>query len=178
MQTATFGGGCFWCLEAVFEQLQGVQTVVSGFSGGNGSADYKAVCSGETGHAEVVQINFDEKQLSYAELVALFFAVHDPTALNRQGNDVGTQYRSIILHHDANQHETALKVMKEVSESGIWEAPIVTELAEYKAFFPAGAEHQQYFRSNQSAPYCSAVIQPKVTKFRSRFARLLKPEFQ
>jgi len=177
-QIATLGGGCFWCLEAVFADLRGVARVVSGFAGGHvPDPGYKLVCSGTTGHAEVVQIGFDPDLLSYADLLRMFFVAHDPTTLNRQGNDVGTQYRSIILTHDAAQRATAEAVRAEIAAAGLWDAPIVTEIKPFETFWPAGAEHQDYFARNPWSGYCQVVIAPKVRKFRKQFAdRLRRPD--
>ena len=173
-ETATLGGGCYWCLEAVFEQLKGVEKVVSGFSGGKGPTTYKDVCSGTTGHAEVIQITFDPKVISYHDLLEVFFAIHDPTTLNRQGNDVGTQYRSAIFYHSDEQKKTAEEVMKAVKDEGIWTAKVVTEVVPFKEFFAAEDYHQGYFRSNPNQGYCQAVVGPKVAKFRKKFADKLK----
>lgn len=178
-QVATLAGGCFWCLEAVFERLQGVERVVSGYSGGHaGAASYEAVCSGATGHAEVAQVTFDPTALSYRDLLEVFFAFHDPTTLNRQGADVGTQYRSAIFWHDAAQRDTATMLIRELTAEGVFPTPIVTEVTRFEAFFPAEAWHQGYFRRNPEQPYCAAVIAPKVAKLRRRLAGRLKPEGQ
>jgi peptide-methionine (S)-S-oxide reductase len=175
LSVATLGGGCFWCLEAVFEQLEGVAAVVSGYAGGAlENPDYRSVCSGVTGHAEVAQVEFDPVVLPFAELLRVFFAIHDPTTLNRQGADVGTQYRSVIFYHDEAQKADAEAVIAELSAAGIWDAPIVTELAPLTQFYPAEAYHQQYFRRNPYQGYCQAVVAPKVAKFRQRFAGRLK----
>ena len=174
-ETATLGGGCFWCLEAVFQELQGVEKVQSGYAGGFvPDPTYKQVCSGVTGHAEVVQIRFDPEVVSYADLLRVFFTIHDPTTLNRQGADVGTQYRSIILTHGADQERAAREVMQEVAAAGLWEDPLVTEVTPLERFHPAEDDHRDYFRRNPSQPYCQVVVGPKVAKFRSRFAHRLK----
>lgn len=174
-ETATFGGGCFWCLEAVFEQVAGVERVVSGYAAGHtDNPTYKQVCSETTGHAEVVQITFDPQRVSYRTLLDIFFTIHDPTTLNRQGNDRGTQYRSIILYHDEAQKQIAEEVVQTVSRSGEWAAPLVTELKPLDRFWPAEHYHQGYFRGNAYQPYCQFVVAPKVQKFRSKFAALLK----
>jgi peptide-methionine (S)-S-oxide reductase len=175
MEQATLGGGCFWCLEAVFEQLQGVQKVESGYSGGSlADPSYEHVCSGRTGHAEVVQITFDPSKTSYSDVLDVFFAIHDPTTLNRQGADVGTQYRSVVFYHTPAQKETAEKKIAELNAANIWDAPIVTEVAPLKAFYQAENYHQKYFQDNPGQPYCQAVISPKVAKFRKQFAGRLR----
>ena len=174
-EIATLGGGCFWCLEAVFKELRGVNSVISGYAGGHGAnPSYKQVCSGMTGHAEVVQVTFDPAQLSYADLLRMFFSIHDPTTLNRQGNDVGTQYRSIIFTHSDAQKATAEAVMKEITADRIWNAPIVTEVVAFKAFYEAEEEHHDYFARNPWSGYCQVVVAPKVAKFRKKFTDRLK----
>ncbi|MSR31188.1 MAG: peptide-methionine (S)-S-oxide reductase [Gemmataceae bacterium] len=163
---ATLGGGCFWCLEAVFERLRGVKEVVSGYAGGSHpSPDYEQVCSGTTGHAEVVQIAFDPEQTSYQEILRVFFTVHDPTTLNRQGADIGTQYRSIILFHDPGQEKEAQEMIARLNVSGAWFRPIVTEVAPLPPFHRAEDHHQQYFQNHPAQGYCQAVVGPKVAKF-------------
>jgi peptide-methionine (S)-S-oxide reductase len=175
-EVATLGGGCFWCLEAVIEQLQGVLRVESGFAGGQtANPTYKQVCSGTTGHAEVVQVTFDPAVISYRDLLDVFFAVHDPTTLNRQGGDVGTQYRSVIFVHSPEQQAAAAEAIKAWNDSAEWGAPIVTEIVKYPGFTKAEDYHQGYFRGNPDAGYCQAVINPKVAKFRKKFAARLKP---
>ncbi len=176
-QMATLGGGCYWCLEAVFLDLRGVSRIVSGFAGGHvENPSYKQVCNGTTGHAEVVQVTFDPDTISYDDLLRMFFVIHDPTTLNRQGNDVGTQYRSIILTHDAGQREAAERIKAEIAAAGVWPAPLVTEIEPLTVFYPAGAEHQDYFARNPWSGYCQVVIAPKVRKFRKQFAdRLRQP---
>ena len=177
IETATFGGGCFWCLEAVFEPLQGVERVVSGYAGGRRSSPtYEQVCSGATGHAEVIQVSFDPERVSYRELVELFFAFHDPTTLNAQGPDVGTQYRSIILTGSGQQEATARAVIAELDRDDAFGAPIVTEVTPLDAFWPAEAYHQQYFQRNPARAYCAAMIDPKVAKLRRSYPARLKPE--
>jgi peptide-methionine (S)-S-oxide reductase len=172
-ELATLGGGCFWCLEAVFLELRGVERVASGFAGGQvANPTYKQVCTGETGHAEVVQVAFDPHVVSYEDLLRVFFTVHDPTALNRQGHDVGTQYRSVIFTHDAAQRAAAERVRDETAAAGIWPGSIVTEIAPLEAFYPAGPEHENYFARNPWSGYCQAVIAPKVAKFRKTFEAL------
>jgi peptide-methionine (S)-S-oxide reductase len=175
-QIATLGGGCFWCLEAVFLDLRGVSRVVSGYAGGHAAnPSYKLVCGGGTGHAEVVQVTFDPDVLSYDDLLRMFFVAHDPTTLNRQGNDVGTQYRSIVLTHDEAQREAAARIRDEIAAAQIWSAPIVTEIVPLDAFYPAEAEHADYFARNPWSGYCQVVIAPKVRKFRKQFADRLRP---
>jgi len=175
IQTATLAGGCFWCLEAVFDQLKGVVSVESGYTGGHvPNPGYELVCGGGTGHAEAVQVTFDPRGISYKELLGIFFTIHDPTTLNRQGNDVGTQYRSAIFYHDEEQRQTAKQVIQEVTAAGIWDSPIVTELVPYKEFFMAEDYHQEYFANNPGQGYCRIVIAPKVANFRKRFQGLLK----
>lgn len=175
-EVATLGGGCFWCLEAVFEQLQGVASVKSGYSGGHVAApSYREVCTGRTGHAEVVRVEFDPKEISYREVLEVFFGVHDPTQLNRQGPDVGTQYRSVIFYHSNEQKAVAEDLIAELGEEGIWDDPIVTEVSEFERFYPAEDYHDEYYRRNPEQPYCRAVISPKVAKFRERFAEKLRP---
>jgi len=175
MEVATLGGGCFWCLEAVYLDLEGVQSVRSGYAGGSvPNPSYEEVCRGTTGHAEVVQLTFDPEVVTFGEILEVFFAIHDPTTLNRQGADVGTQYRSVILYHSQDQRETAESLVRTLNAQGIWERPIVTEVSAFQEFFPAEAYHDDYFRRNPGQPYCQAVINPKVAKFRSRFAGKLK----
>ena len=177
LEVATLGGGCFWCLEAVYEQLVGVTGVASGYAGGTiPSPTYEQVCTGGTGHAEVVQITFDPGVISFEELLEVFFTIHDPTTLNRQGADVGTQYRSVIFSHDEEQRATAEAVIQRVEAEGIWDDPIVTEVAPLDVFYRAEAYHQEYFRRNPGQPYCQVVIAPKVAKFRKRYLERLKRE--
>ncbi len=174
-EVVTLGGGCFWCTEAIFTELKGVTKVVSGYSGGTTvKPSYEQVCTGKTGHAEVVQVTFDPKVISLDELLHIFFTVHDPTTLNRQGADVGTQYRSVIFYRDEEQKAVAEKVIEEIQAAGIWNAPIVTELAPFKAFYKAENYHQEYFELNGDQPYCRMVIAPKVAKFRDHYRNLLK----
>ena len=174
-ETATLGGGCFWCLEAVFKELSGVTWVMSGYAGGaTPNPSYKAVCGGRTGHAEVVQVKFDPAVLSYADLLRVFFAIHDPTTLNRQGNDAGTQYRSIILTHSDAQKATAAEIMKEITAAGIWGAPLVTQVEPLTQFHQAEEEHHDYFARNPWSGYCQVVVAPKVVKFRKQFTDRLK----
>ncbi|HEY2981016.1 MAG TPA: peptide-methionine (S)-S-oxide reductase MsrA [Anaerolineales bacterium] len=176
-EIATLAGGCFWCLEAVFDELNGVQSVESGYAGGKTpNPSYQAVCTGMTGHAEVVQVTFDPAVLSYADLLRVFFAIHDPTTLNRQGADAGTQYRSAIFYHDEAQKETAAQVMKEIGEAKIWRNPIVTEVSPLDKFYVAEKYHQEYWVNNPNQPYCRAVVEPKVLKFRKQFVDRLKKQ--
>lgn len=175
METATFGNGCFWCTEAIFQGLRGVGKVASGYSGGSlENPTYEQVCTGTTGHAEVIQVTFDPSKITYVDLLRAFFASHDPTTLNRQGNDVGTQYRSAIFYHDENQRETAEEIRKELDESDEWSNPIVTEIVPFEAYYPAGDYHENYFKLNGSQPYCNFVIRPKVEKFKKNYAHMLK----
>ena len=174
-EQATLGGGCFWCLEAVYKELRGVERVVSGYAGGHvPNPSYRQVCEGTTGHAEVVQVTFDPRAVSYRELLEVFFTIHDPTTRNRQGNDVGTQYRSAVFTHTPEQGRTAREVIKELEAAGVWGAPVVTEITPFEVFYPAEEYHQQYFRKNPNQPYCRVVVAPKVAKFRSKFLERLK----
>jgi peptide-methionine (S)-S-oxide reductase len=174
-ETATLGGGCFWCLEAVYDELRGVEEVVSGYAGGAvANPSYEQVCSGRTGHAEVVQVTFDPSQISYQELLEVFFTIHDPTTPNRQGHDIGTQYRSIILYHSPEQRAAAAETLARLEAAGIWNAPIVTEVVPYTVFYPAEDYHQEYFRNNPAQAYCQAVVAPKVAKARKQFLAKLK----
>lgn len=174
-ELATLGGGCFWCLEAVFEQVRGVQHVESGYSGGStANPTYPEVCSGSTGHAEVVQITFDPAVISYRQLLEIFFAIHDPTTLNRQGADVGTQYRSVIFAHDPEQLQIAVQLVADLNTQKIWDRDIVTEVVPFQKFYRAEDYHQNYFQQNPYQPYCQAVISPKLVKFRRQFADKLK----
>ncbi len=175
MQVATLGGGCFWCTEAVFGDLKGVESVESGYAGGTvANPTYRQVCTGTTGHAEAVQIRFDPKVISFKQLLEVFFTVHDPTTLNRQGADAGTQYRSVIFYQDEEQKRVAEQVIREVEAAKIWDAPIVTELVPAKEFYKAEDYHQEYFENNPNQPYCRVVIAPKVAKFRQHYAAQLK----
>ena len=174
--TATFGGGCFWCLDAVFRRLQGVREVVAGYAGGVvPQPTYEEVCSGTSGHAEVAQITFDPDVVSYRELLEVFFATHDPTTRDRQGADVGPQYRSIVLYHTPEQRETAEQVIGELTAGGVFGAPIVTQVVPLDVFYPAEGYHQNYYDRNRWQPYCMAVINPKVAKLRQKFAHKLAP---
>lgn len=173
--TATLGGGCFWCLEAVYQELKGVHKVESGYTGGRvPDPSYEQVCGGTTGHAEVVRITFDSSVVSYREILEIFFTIHDPTTLNRQGNDVGTQYRSVIYFHSPEQQETARHVIAEMAN--VWDAPIVTELSPAQVYYQAEDCHQNYFRRNPLQGYCAFVVAPKVAKFKKTFADKMKPE--
>jgi len=174
-QMTTLGGGCFWCLEAVYDEIKGVTDVVSGYSGGEVTGpSYEEVCTGQTGHAEVVQVTFYPNIISYQEILRIFFGIHDPTTLNRQGADVGTQYRSVIFYHDQEQKQLATALIKELDSTGIWDAPIVTEIVPLKLFFRAEDYHQNYFKNNPNQSYCRAVVAPKVAKFRKEFASNLR----
>jgi peptide-methionine (S)-S-oxide reductase len=174
-ELATLGGGCFWCLEPLFAALKGVSKVESGYSGGEiKNPSYREVCTGNTGHAEVVQVTFDPGVISYRELLEIFFSVHDPTTLNRQGNDAGTQYRSVIFYHTPEQKRVAGQVIQEISATRIWPGPIVTELAPFSAFYRAEDYHQDYYARNGNQPYCQMVIAPKLKKFRERYNAKLK----
>jgi peptide-methionine (S)-S-oxide reductase len=175
LETATFGSGCFWCTEAVFQQLKGVRSAVSGYSGGRTkNPTYEDICSGATGHAEVIQVVFDPREISYPELLEVFWKTHDPTTLNRQGADVGTQYRSVIFYHTDEQQRQAEQYKQELDAAGAFAKPIVTEIAPFAEFYPAEGYHQKYFQSNPRQPYCAAIIRPKVDKVRQVFADKLK----
>ena len=174
-QLATLAGGCFWCLEAVFEQLRGVTKVQSGYAGGHvPNPSYEAVCTGTTGHAEVVQVAFDPAIVSYRDLLGVFFTLHDPTTLNAQGGDVGTQYRSAIFYHDDEQRRSAEEVVRELEAEHVFDDPVVTEIAPLTTFYPAEEYHREYYRRNPNQPYCRAVIAPKVAKLRSKYLEKLK----
>jgi peptide-methionine (S)-S-oxide reductase len=173
-ETATLAGGCFWCTEAIFSELRGVLSVEPGYSGGSvDHPTYEQVCTGRTGHAEAIQVVFDPAILSYHDLLLVFFSTHDPTTLNRQGHDVGTQYRSAVFYHSPQQLATAQAVVKELTSQGLWKQPIVTELLPFHAFFPAEEYHRNYFARNPGQAYCRAVIEPKVAKFRKQFVERL-----
>lgn len=170
METATLAGGCFWCTEAIFQRLKGVKSVLPGYSGGTAdNPSYELVCSSKTGHAEAIQIEFDPKQISFEKLLEVFFKLHDPTTLNRQGNDVGTQYRSAIFYHSQKQKETAQKLIDRLSKSKAFTSPIVTEVIPYEKFYEAENYHKNYFDSNRSQPYCQVVIDPKIKKLLELF---------
>ena len=174
LQKATLGGGCFWCLEAVYQQVRGVVHVESGYTGGQTlNPDYDSVCTGKTGHAEVVQIEFDAGVISYRTILDIFFAIHDPTTLNRQGNDIGSQYRSVIYAHDSQQRTIAQEVIGQLTKDNIFDQPIVTELADLPTYYKAEEYHQNYFNDHPDQGYCAFVVSPKVSKFRKQFAALL-----
>jgi peptide-methionine (S)-S-oxide reductase len=174
-EQATLGGGCFWCLEAVYDLLRGVESAVSGYAGGHvKNPSYREVCTGRTGHAEVVQITFRPAEVSFRDILKVFFTIHDPTTLNRQGADVGPQYRSVIFYHSPDQEVAAHQVIEEITQAGIWSDPIVTEIAPYSGFYAAEVEHQEYYARNAGQPYCQIVIAPKVAKFRKHFLDRLK----
>ena len=175
LETATMAAGCFWCVEPIFDDLKGVEDVVSGYSGGHKDAPtYHEVCSGSTGHAEVIQIRFDPEVISFKEILQIFFTVHDPTTLNRQGNDIGTSYRSAIFYHSDEQRRVAEEVIAEFTAEAVYDDPIVTEVKPFDKFWPAEDYHQEYFANNPSQPYCAAVVAPKVAKFRQKFLSRLK----
>ncbi len=174
-EKATFGNGCFWCSEAIFEKVKGVSSAVSGYSGGSvKNPGYKEVCSGLTGHAEVIQVTFDPSAVSFVELLEIFFKTHDPTTLNRQGADVGTQYRSVVFYHNEEQKNITDEVITKLGAEGIWKDPVVTEVSKFEEFFPAEDYHQEYFENNSNQGYCRMVIQPKVDKFKKIFKDKLK----
>jgi peptide-methionine (S)-S-oxide reductase len=174
-ETATLGGGCFWCTEAVFDEVIGVTDVVSGYSNGHTkNPTYEQICEGDTGHAEVVKVTFDPAQISYNDILGIFFAIHDPTTLNRQGNDVGTQYRSAIVVHSPAQRATAEAIIRKLNEENLWGKPIVTEVSDAATFYPAEEYHQEFFKRNPNQGYCMAVVSPKVSKFRKQFVSRLR----
>ena len=174
-EVATLAGGCFWCLEAVFEQMRGVEKVKSGYAGGTvPNPRYDEVCTGRTGHAEVVQVTFDPAEVSYGELLEVFFTIHDPTTLNQQGADVGTQYRSAIFTHSPEQEQTAREVIRDLEAEGVWDDPIVTRVEPLTQFWPAEDYHDAYYRRNSGQPYCQVVIAPKVAKFRQKYLSKLR----
>ena len=175
LEIATLAGGCFWCLEAVFDEMKGIRQVTSGYMGGViDNPAYEQVCGGDTGHAEVVQLQFDAREVTYGDILQVFFVIHDPTTLNRQGNDVGTQYRSAIFYHSPEQQEVARRVITDISRAGLYPAPLVTELAPASKFYPAERYHHQYYARNPNQPYCQFVVAPKVAKFRKHFLGRLK----
>jgi peptide-methionine (S)-S-oxide reductase len=177
METATLGGGCFWCMEAVYKELRGVESVVSGYMGGHlDRPSYQDVCGGDTGHAEVIQLAFDPAVIRYRDILEVFFSTHDPTTLNRQGDDVGTQYRSAIFWHDEEQRSSAAALIEELDQGGKYREPIVTELVRASSFWPAEDYHQNYLRHHPNEPYCAYVVQPKVEKFRAHFGSMRKPD--
>jgi peptide-methionine (S)-S-oxide reductase len=174
-EIATLAGGCFWCLEAVYDELRGVEDVVSGYSGGSlPNPSYEMVCTGTTGHAEAVQITFNSNIISFKQILQVFFTIHDPTTLNRQGPDMGTQYRSVIFFHGPEQKATAEQLIDELESSEVWDRPIVTEVTPFEKFYPAETYHQEYFKRNPTQAYCRIVIEPKVAKFRKHFLEELK----
>jgi peptide-methionine (S)-S-oxide reductase len=175
LEIATLAGGCFWCLEAVYDELKGVESVESGYAGGQTvNPSYQQVCSGTTGHAEVVQIKYDPAVITFRDLLDIFFTIHDPTTLNRQGGDVGTQYRSAVFYHDDAQREAAENMIKELDQMRLWDAPIVTQVVPLENYYPAEAYHQEYFANNPGQGYCQMVVAPKVSKFRKKFLEKLK----
>lgn len=178
LQTATFGGGCFWCTEAIFKRIKGVEEVTSGYAGGSlENPTYEDVVSRETGHAESIQIEFDPSVISYAQILDIFFNLHDPTTLNQQENDIGTQYRSVIFYHDEKQKEEALKVRDEIAESGLYHDPIVTEIVPFEKFYTAEEYHQNYYDSNKTQGYCSYIIAPKIQKLLEKYGKQVKEEY-
>ncbi|HQN05653.1 MAG TPA: peptide-methionine (S)-S-oxide reductase MsrA [Anaerolineaceae bacterium] len=175
LEVAVLAGGCFWCLEAVFDQVTGVSDVVSGYAGGNRpNPTYEQVCNGDTGHAEVVKVTFDPDVISYEEILGIFFSIHDPTTLNRQGADVGTQYRSAIFYTSSQQKDAAEAMLQQLAEEKVWDNPVVTEIKPLDVFFPAEDYHQEYFARNPYQGYCQFVVAPKVNKFKKKYAHLLK----
>ncbi len=177
LQVATLAGGCFWCIESAFNSVDGVEKAISGYAGGDkNDPTYEEVCSGNTGHAEVVQITFDADVITYREILEIFFALHDPTQVNRQGNDIGTQYRSAIFYHDKGQQAEAQKIISEINDEAIWPDPVVTEIVEINNYYPAEDYHQSYFKNNPQNQYCSMVVAPKLAKFKKTFASRLRVE--
>ena len=175
METITLGGGCFWCIEAAFKELDGVVEAISGYSGGKAeNPTYEQVCSGATSHAEVVQVVFKPEIITFKKILEIFFSIHNPTTLNRQGNDIGTQYRSVIFYHNLKQMEVAERLIEELSKSKIWDKPIVTEVTAFSKFYRAEEYHQNYFKLNSTQPYCKVIIEPKIKKFRQEYAKNLK----
>jgi len=174
-ELATFGGGCFWCIESAFNQVKGVNEAVSGYSGGHlDNPTYQQICQGTSGHAEVIQITFDPEIISYEQLLEVFFQLHDPTQLNRQGNDVGTQYRSVIFFHSPEQQQSAINIISNIESQQIWTDPVVTELSPSTTFYRAESYHQNYANENPEQPYCALIINPKLAKFKNQFRHLLK----
>ena len=174
-ELATLGGGCFWCLEAVYNQMEGVESALSGYMGGGvANPTYRAVCTGATGHIEVVQVTFDPAVTTYREILEVFFAIHDPTTRDRQGNDVGSQYRSAIFYHSDTQRQTAEEMIRELESERVWPHPIVTDVRPAETFYVAEDYHQEYFRNNPNQPYCAFVVAPKVAKFREKFAKKMR----
>lgn len=176
-EIAVFGGGCFWCTEAIFQRLRGVESVESGYAGGETqNPSYEEVSSGRTGHAEAIKIEFDPKLIKFEDLLNVFFATHDPTTLNQQGNDIGTQYRSVVFYNSTEQRDVVLEFMRKLEEDQVYADPIVTEVKPLDKFWPAESYHQRYYNNNESKPYCQFVISPKIAKLRQKFTALLKPE--
>ncbi len=174
-EVATLGGGCFWCLDGIFRDLKGVEKVESGYAGGQAkNPSYREVCSGTTGHAEVVQVTFDPEVVSFRDLLGVFFTIHDPTTLDRQGADIGTQYRSVVFYHSDEQRRTTEQVISELTDAKVWDDPIVTQVVPFTAYYPAEPYHQNYFAQNPDQPYCQVVIAPKVSKFRKKYLDRLK----
>ncbi|UAA38697.1 peptide-methionine (S)-S-oxide reductase MsrA [Paraneptunicella aestuarii] len=177
IQQATLGGGCFWCIESAFNSIDGVVKAISGYAGGHvDEPSYEQVCSGDTGHAEVVRVEFDADKLSFRQVLEIFFALHDPTQLNRQGNDIGTQYRSAVFYHNDEQKQCAEEIIQEMKDEGIWENPIVTEISPLTSYFDAEDYHQDYFSNNPQNQYCNMVVAPKLAKFKKTFAQKLKKQ--
>lgn len=175
MATTTLAGGCFWCIESAFNAVKGINSAVSGYMGGHSeNPDYRSVCTGQTGHAEVVQLNFDENEISFRDILEIFFALHDPTQLNRQGNDVGTQYRSAVFYHDEKQQQAVNQIIKEMTLEKTWDSEIVTEVSPAATFYPAEDYHQGYAENNPQNQYCAMVVSPKLKKFKAKFASKLK----
>ena len=175
LQHATLGGGCFWCIESAFKQVRGIVDVESGYAGGHvDNPSYEAVCSGTTGHAEVVRLSFDPQQISYREVLEILFALHDPTQLNRQGNDIGPQYRSVIFYHNASQQAEANTIIAEMEADNTWPAPVVTAVEPVNSYYPAEQYHRDYYENNPQQPYCAMVVGPKLAKFKQTFANRLK----
>lgn len=173
--TATLAGGCFWCIESAFNSVDGVESAISGYAGGHvDNPSYEAVCKGDTGHAEVVRVNYDSDKISYREILEIFFALHNPTQVNRQGNDVGPQYRSAVFYHNEEQKREAQKIIQEMSDEQVWPDPIVTEVTEVNNYFPAEDYHQSYFKNNPENQYCAMVVAPKLAKFKKTFAERLR----
>ncbi|QJR81596.1 peptide-methionine (S)-S-oxide reductase MsrA [Alteromonas pelagimontana] len=175
VQSATLGGGCFWCIESAFNSVEGVEKAISGYAGGTvDSPSYEQVCGGNTGHAEIVRVEFDADIISFREILEIFFALHNPTQLNRQGNDVGTQYRSVVFYHNDEQKREAEAIIKEITDEAIWPDPVVTEVTELNHYFPAEDYHQDYFKNNPQNQYCAMVVAPKLAKFKKTFASRLR----
>jgi peptide-methionine (S)-S-oxide reductase len=175
IESVTLGGGCFWCLEAIYNELKGIIKVESGYAGGIvPNPTYEQVCTGTTGYAEVIQMSFNPNMITFKEILQIFFTMHDPTTLNRQGNDVGTQYRSIIFYHNQNQRQTAVQLIDEITQAGIWNNPIVTQIVPYNIFYKAEEYHQEYYKKNPEQSYCRIIIEPKISKLRKQYFEKLK----